>query len=229
MGGNVDPNNPDTVTLNDPTSGTYASANAGSGINVSVSGVAIVSVKDNTGATVYGYGLSSSSASGAVGKINPLAVMLTGAKTYDATATAPAAELGIANDLDGANLTLSGIGTSASANAGSESFAAPGTLALGGSAAGNYTLAGIAVNGSAVNVGQLAVVLSGAKTYDATATAPAAELGIGNDLDGANLTLSGIGTLASANAGLRELRARRARWRSGGSAAGQLHARRHRR
>ena len=114
--------------------------------------------------------------------------------------------LNIANDLDGANLTLSGIGTSASANAGSESFAAPGTLALGGSAAGNYTLAGIAVNGSAVNVGQLAVVLSGAKTYDATANAPAAELGIGNDLDGANLTLSGIGTLCERQRGLGELR-----------------------
>ncbi len=89
--GNADPNNPDTVTLNDPSSGTYASANAGSGIGVSVSGVTIVSVQDNTGATVYGYGLSSTSAAGSVGTINPLAVVLTGAKTYDATANAAAA------------------------------------------------------------------------------------------------------------------------------------------
>ncbi len=75
--------------------------------------------------------------------VGQLAVVLSGAKTYDATANAAAGNLTIANDLDGGNVTLSGTGTLASANAGSENFAAAGSLALGGSAAGNYTLAGI--------------------------------------------------------------------------------------
>ncbi len=129
------------------------------------------------------------------------------------------ANLAIANDLDGANLTLSGTGTLASANAGSENFAAAGSLALGGSAAGNYTLASVTGNGSTVTVGQLAVMLSGAKTYDATANAPGASLTITNDLDGGNLTLSGTGTLASANAGPQNFAAAGS-LALGGSAAG---------
>ncbi len=208
----------DSFVFNDPASGTYASANAGSGITVTVSGVSLFSANAG-GKPVFGYTLASANASGAVGTISPLPVVLTGAKTYDATTNAAASGLTISNDLNGANLTISGTGTLTSANAGSESFASAGSLTLGGSAAGNYTLVGITSNGSAESVGQLAVVLTGAKTYDATTNAAAAGLTISNDLSGANLTLSGTGTLASANAGSESFAAAGS-LALGGSAAG---------
>ena len=193
--------------------GTLASANAGSE-NFALAGSLALG-----GSAAGNYTLAGITGNGSAVNVAQLAVMLTGAKTYDATTNAAAANLTIANDLDGANLTLSGTGTLASANAGSENFALAGSLALGGSAAGNYTLAGITGNGSAVNVAQLAVMLSGAKTYDATANAAAANLTIANDLDGANLTLSGTGTLASANAGSESFAAAGS-LALGGSAAG---------
>ena len=48
----------------------------------------------------------------------------------------------------------------------------------------------------------LPVTLSGSRNYDGTATAAASILTVGNNLDGGNLTLSGSGTLSSANGGL---------------------------
>ena len=84
--------------------------------------------------------------------INPLAVILSGERTYDGTTSAAAGILAINNNLDGANLTLSGAGTLTSKDAGTNSFVSGAGLSLGGSAAGNYTLAGIAANGSAVTI-----------------------------------------------------------------------------
>jgi hypothetical protein len=59
---------------------------------------------------------------------------------------------------------------------GTESFASAGTLSLGGSAAGNYTLSGVTSNASAVSIGQAALsitALTNTKTYDATTSASA--------------------------------------------------------
>ncbi|HUK61041.1 MAG TPA: YDG domain-containing protein, partial [Stellaceae bacterium] len=155
------------------------------------------------GSAAGNYTLVGITTNGSSVTVGQMPVILSGAKTYDATTGAPAAGLTITNNLSGANLTLSGSGTLASANAGSESFAGAGTFALGGSAAGNYTLSSITTNGSAVTVGKLPVVLTGMRVYDATTAADTASsaLAITNDLDGTNLTLSGTGTLASANAG----------------------------
>ncbi len=175
--------------------GTLTSANAGS------EGFAAAGSLTLGGSAAGNYTLVGITSNGSAETVGQLAVVLSGAKTYDATTNAAASTLTISNDLNGANLTLSGTGTLTSANAGSESFAAAGSLALGGSAAGNYTLVGITSNGSAETVGQLAVVLTGTKTFDATTNAPAANLTISNNLDGGNLTLSGTGTLASANPG----------------------------
>ncbi len=193
--------------------GTLASANAGSETFASAGSLAL------GGSAAGNYTLVGITSNGSAETVGQLAVVLTGAKTYDATTNAAAANLTISNDLSGANLTLSGTGTLTSANAGSEAFAAAGSLVLGGSAAGNYTLANVTTNGSAENVGQLAVVLTGAKTYDATTNAAASSLTISNNLNGGNLTLSGTGTLASANAGS-EAFAAAGSLALGGSAAG---------
>ncbi|HSW93953.1 MAG TPA: filamentous hemagglutinin N-terminal domain-containing protein, partial [Gammaproteobacteria bacterium] len=58
----------DTITFNNPTSGTYATANAGTGINVAVSGISLVGAS-NGAATVYGYQLGSSTANANIGTI----------------------------------------------------------------------------------------------------------------------------------------------------------------
>jgi hypothetical protein len=75
--------------------------------------------------------------------VNPLPVALVGSRPYDGTATAVAAILTITNVVAGDVVTVaSGSGTLASSNAGPEAIISFGTLALGGAAAGNYTLLG---------------------------------------------------------------------------------------
>ena len=105
--------------------------------------------------------------------VNPRAVSLTGGRTYDADTDAAAAILAFANNLDGANLTLTGNGVLSSPHAGSASLTSTGGaltgLTLGGSAAGNYTLVG----GSGV------VTVAKAPL---TITAPDATLGAGDSL-----------------------------------------------
>ncbi|MGA2281961.1 MAG: YDG domain-containing protein, partial [Verrucomicrobiota bacterium] len=78
----------DTVTLNNPTSGTYDTRNQGSGKTVTVTGLAI------SGASATNYTLSSTSVSGAVGTINKTNITVTAAtnsKPYDGTTNAAAA------------------------------------------------------------------------------------------------------------------------------------------
>ncbi|HWR01416.1 MAG TPA: YDG domain-containing protein, partial [Chlorobaculum sp.] len=147
----------------------YDTANAGTGKTVSVTGY---SVNDGNSGGNYSVHLVTNT----TGVIDPRVVALSGNRTYDGTAGADASILTIDNNLDGANLSLTGSGVLASKNAGSESFSGAGTLSLGGSASGNYTLGGITGNGSAVTIGQASLTLtavSDTKVYDKTTTASA--------------------------------------------------------
>ncbi|MCC6912551.1 MAG: autotransporter-associated beta strand repeat-containing protein, partial [Rhodospirillaceae bacterium] len=156
----------DTVTLNNPATGNFGTAGAGAGKTVVATGLAL------SGSEAANYALTSTSASGAIGAINPLTVTLSGSRAYDGTTAADAAVLSVSNNLDGANLTLSGSGALAGKNVGSQAIGALGSLSLGGSAAGNYSLVG--ASGS-VAVTKAALTFSGisvnAKVYDRTATA----------------------------------------------------------
>ena len=102
-----------------------------------------------TGAQAGNYTLTAPTLSA---NISALAVTLTGTRRYDGTTNANSSNLTISNNLDGPNLTLSGTGTVASSQVGSQSFTSIGTLALGGSAAGNYTLSGITSNSSYLTI-----------------------------------------------------------------------------
>jgi alpha-L-arabinofuranosidase len=78
----------DTVTLNNPTSGTYDNDNFGTGKTVNVSGLSI------SGASAANYALASTSVSGAVGTINQTNLTVTASvnsKPYDTTLAAAAA------------------------------------------------------------------------------------------------------------------------------------------
>ena len=141
----------DVVTLGGSAVGTLASANAGTEA-VTVSGYNV------SGADAANYSFSQPSVASVT--ISPLYVVLAGTRIYDNTTAAPASALTINNNLDGSNLTLSGTGTLSSVNVGSEPFANTGSLALGGSAAGNYSLAGVTSNASAMQITAQAVAVT---------------------------------------------------------------------
>jgi uncharacterized protein YfiM (DUF2279 family) len=127
--------------------------------------------------------------------INALPVNLTGTRSYDGTTTTAAGILSVANKVGSDNVTVaSGSGTLAGANVGSEAITSFETLALGGTAAGNYTLSG--ANGSVnITVSALALTVTNLlaldKVYDGTtnATLDATNAGLTGMLDGDSVTL----------------------------------------
>jgi hypothetical protein len=144
--------NGDTVTLNDPTSGTYDTAMAGTGKTVTVSGLALL------GPSNADYTLAGTTVSGAVGTIDQAGVViasLTGnvTKVYDGTDSVV--------NLTNSNYILSGVvngdtvivsgpttGTYASVNVGTGIMITSSTgLTLSGAQASNYTLGNTQASG----------------------------------------------------------------------------------
>jgi len=167
----------DQVTLNDPTSGTYSTANAGSDNLVRVNGLSLL------GSSAANYRLQSTSISGAIGVITPatLTASLTGtvSKTYDTTTSAT---------LTPVNYLLSGVlgsdqvslsdpnsGTYDSANAGIGKTITVNGLVISGSSVGNYRLLSTSINGAIGTIipATLTASLTGtvSKTYDTTTSA----------------------------------------------------------
>ncbi len=159
--------NGDDVTLNDPSSGTYATANVGSGITVSVTGLGL------GGSAAGNYVLANAAASGAIGTISPaeLTAGLTGlvSKQYDGTTLAT-----LAPD----NYTLTGViggdsvilkvpvsGAYASPNPGTGLLVTVSGLAVSGAGAGNYALVSTTASG---DIGEIfSPALSGNQTVQA--------------------------------------------------------------
>jgi len=140
--------------------------------------------------------------------INALAVNLTGSRPYDGTTTAAAGILSVANKVGSDNVTVaSGSATLAGANVGSEAITSLGTLALGGTAAGSYTLSGA---GGAVNITATGLTVTNLlaldKVYDGTtnATLNATNAGLAGILnsDAVGLvTSNAVGYFAGPNVG----------------------------
>jgi hypothetical protein len=122
----------DVSVTNGP--GGMASADIGTNTITSLGSLALA------GSTSGNYSLAG--ASGSV-IVTPLEVTLIGTRPYDGTNDASSSILTVVTNYDGANLTLaSGNAVLASANVGVQPIVSVGTLALGGSADGNYTLTG---------------------------------------------------------------------------------------
>jgi phosphotransferase system IIA component len=129
----------DSVSLNDPTTGTYAGKNVGTGIAVSVSGMML------TGSDAQDYTVNGS-ASNSIGAITPatLVASLTGTvqKTYDgattATLTAANYELTGVIGADSVSLNDPSTGTYGSVGPGTGIPVSVAGLALGGADAGDY-------------------------------------------------------------------------------------------
>ena len=98
---------------------------------------------------------------------------------------------------------VAGSGTFASANTGTWAVTATG-YTLGGANAANYVLSAQPSVANAT-ITALPLQLTGTRAYDGTTSAAAAILTMQNNLDGANLTLSGSATLAAKDVGARAI------------------------
>jgi hypothetical protein len=131
--------------------------------------------------------------------VNPLAVTLSGSRTYDGTTGAAAGILTITNKVGSDAITLTGSGTLAGKSVGAETLTLAG-LALGGGAATNYTLTG---GSGAVTINPLAIAVSGVtatdKVYDRSTTASLniGSAGLSGVIGGDTVNLSTAGAAGS--------------------------------
>ncbi len=133
----------DSVTLNNPTTGSFDNKNVGTGKTVSVSGITVASAS-NGATAVYGYGVNGST-SAAIGDITPKALTVSGIsasdKVYDGTtsATVSTASVSLGGLVSGDVLTVSATGALADENVASGKTVAL-TSSYGGADVGNYAI-----------------------------------------------------------------------------------------
>jgi filamentous hemagglutinin family protein len=152
----------DTVAFNNPTTGIYSdSKNAGTDKAVTATGLTIASAS-NGSAPVYGYQLSSTSASGDIGTITSAQLLYT-------ASTGVTRRYGAANPSFSGTVTgFQGSDTLGSATTGTAVFASPataasnaGAYAINGSGltltTGNYTLAQASGNSSALAINPITI------------------------------------------------------------------------
>ena len=135
-------------------------------------------------------------------------VTLSGSKTYDSTTTVSSSNLTVASGLIGSEtLVLTGDVDTNSANAGtyvaSSGQITPTSIALADGSNGGLA-ANYAISDATVTINQKAISLSGTRLYDATTDAVASDLTtISGRVGTETLTLSGTGSVADANVGVK--------------------------
>ncbi len=174
----------DTITYTKPTSGTYSDKNVGTSKAVSAS-TSLTSASNGT-ASVFGYQLSSTTASGNIGTITAkaLAVTATGvSRTYDGTTT-DAATLGtltggiIVGDTVTDSYTSA---TFANKNVGTNKTVTVSGISLGGAQGGNYSVNSSTTATASITAKSLSATATGvSRNYDGTTT------------DTVNLNLQGV-------------------------------------
>ncbi|HMH79084.1 MAG TPA: YDG domain-containing protein, partial [Candidatus Acidoferrum sp.] len=182
---------------------TFASANAsGSPQTVTATGITL------TGTTAGNYTLGANTTATTTAKINAKSVtaaITADDKDYDAT-TAATIHCTLSGVLaaEAANVTCSGTGSFADANAGPGKTVTSNNLTLGGTASGNYILSSTTATASATirKKSVTAAITADDKDYDAT-TAATIHCTLSGVLaaEAANVTCSGTGSFADANAG----------------------------
>jgi filamentous hemagglutinin family protein len=196
---------PSGVQVNkDSATGTFASANAGTGIAVALSNVTFSN--NDTTITVNGDSYYLNGLTSQTGTITQKALSISGltanGKTYDGTTTATLS--GTAGIVSGGivgsdNVALSGTGsgTFSSANAGLQTVTVGG-YSLSGTAASNYTLSNTSLSAT---IAKATLSLSGTKTYDGTTSVNGSVL-TAQGVNGETFTVTGSGdasNLASKN------------------------------
>jgi len=126
--------------------------------------------------------------------INPLAVTLTGSRSYNGGTDVAAGILTASNKIGTDNIGLTGAGSVASPNAGATAQALNFTgLSLSNT---NYTLTG---GSGTVTINPLAVTLTGSRSYNGGTDVAAGILTASNKIGTDNIGLTGAGSVASAN------------------------------
>ena len=190
----------DSISFSD-TSALFGSRNVGNGITIAVLGIAA------QGADASNYLLANNVATTSA-DITPAPIILTGARIYDATASANAnlfAPGGTIAGVNGETLELTGAGVLASKNVGTEGFSSLGTLALGDNGLGlasNYQLIG---NNVIISPAQLLVLGTAAnsRVYNGTNIATLTGAALSGVLGGDSVSLINdtTGTFADKNVG----------------------------
>ena len=164
----------DTVTLNNPSTGSYADKNAGTGKNVSVSGLAVSGT--NGAVTVYGYTLTSSTANANIGEITALPITVTAqtnTKTYDSTTSAAALPIITSGALQGSD-TASFSEIYDTANVGTGKTLTPSGTINDGNGGNNYTITFVNDTTGVINAAALTIsAVTDTKTYDGTTSSSA--------------------------------------------------------
>ena len=194
-GGDGVPYTGDDVSVTGAPVGTYNSKDVDTANLVTFSGASL------TGTDVDDYTLTVLTQAAT---ITPLAVILSGSRTYDGTTAASYSILTVSNAISPDSVEVaSGSATLFAKDAGSENVTSPGTLTLGNNLAGDYTLVG--ATGS-VLITPLAVTLSGTRVYDGTATASYSILTVSNAISPDMVDVaSGSATLAGKDAGFEDI------------------------
>ena len=172
----------DTVNLAHTTA-SYNDKNAGFNKIVTAGGLSILSASDATGAAVYGYQLTGTTASGSIGNIDKATISgVTGIaavdKGYNGTRAAELNTGGasFSGMVEGDSLTVAtASGEFSDKNAGSNKAVAISGITLGGSDAGNYTLTGNTATANAsiskATISSVSGIAATDKVYDGTRTA----------------------------------------------------------
>ncbi|HVE43763.1 MAG TPA: MBG domain-containing protein [Gammaproteobacteria bacterium] len=196
----------DTVSLNNPTSGTYGSVNVGTNINVAVSGIAVASAT-NGAVTVYGYQIVPT-ANANIGVINPASLTITAnnrSKSYGQTVTFAGTEFtptGLQNGETVGSVSLGSSGAVATAGVGGSPYTITVSNATGGTFnAANYTI-GYVSGALTVNPASLTITANNtSKTYGQTVTFAGTEFtptGLQNSETVGSVSLSSLGAGATA-------------------------------
>ncbi|MGA2281958.1 MAG: YDG domain-containing protein [Verrucomicrobiota bacterium] len=158
----------DTVTLNNPTSGTYNTKNAGSGKTVTVTGLSI------SGASATNYTLASTSVSVAVGTITQTNITVTAAvnsRTYDGTTAATAVPTVTSGSVQSGD-TASFTETYATKTVGTGKTLTPAGSVSDGNSGNNYNVTLANNTSGVITARSLTVTATGVnKTYDGATNA----------------------------------------------------------
>uniref|UniRef100_UPI00180B3F3B beta strand repeat-containing protein n=1 Tax=Polaromonas sp. TaxID=1869339 RepID=UPI00180B3F3B len=193
----------DVIVLNNPTSGSYADKNAGTGKTVTVSGV--TATASNGATTVYGYQVAGGgTATGNIGDITQRALTVAAAgsnKVYDGNTTATVSLTD--NRVAGDTLTASNTAANfADKNAGLAKAVSVTGISISGTDAANYSFNTTASTSADITQRALTVAAAGSnKVYDGNTTATVSLTD--NRVAGDSLTASNTAAnFADKNAGL---------------------------
>ena len=182
-----------TETLTLSGSGTLASSGVGTGKTISVGTLSIAD--GSNGGLASNYDLSGT----ATMDVTTRSVTASGSRVYDGTTTLNGTDLTTINNLAGTDtLSVTGSGT-VTANVGNGKSVTLGSLALssGSGNASNYSL-----SSATVNITQRPLDLEASRIYDGTTVINGSDFStFGNIVSGETLSVSGSGTVTSANVG----------------------------